>query len=333
MHDARLCGCCVWPHCALCLSHAHRPLSQGKGWFAFSRQTLTNARCCRSCRSVADSVSCGAVVKQSWPAPALSSPSPFAAMRLLRAASRASWLSCSLAVMALAMLCLAHVQMHAQAAITQQTQTQSQAQTEALSLSRSSKVATLNPYRFAALKLMHRDRAKARSRSSAASSAHLAAESMLASEMRAAAAIQAELEAQQQPGQLNPGGSPGPAGPTPPAPAAPASTPPAIHITSVMKDPITNMLESKWAVVFLVFICLIILCVVAYCFREHVATCVACLETVCYHTVKTLMIPFKLLIACVKTVAYPVKQTCLACKDRMDRYLYPSEIRVSGLRY
>lgn len=100
-----------------------------------------------------------------------------------------------------------------------------------------------------------------------------------------------------------------------------------------MKDPLTNMLESKWAVVFLVFILLIILCAVAYCFREHVGACIACCETVCYHTVKIVMLPLKLLAQLGRAIFYPFKQCVLACKDRTDRYFNPSEMRVSGLRY
>jgi hypothetical protein len=96
---------------------------------------------------------------------------------------------------------------------------------------------------------------------------------------------------------------------------------------------VSSLLESKWVWVFFIFIILIVLCIVAYCFREHIGACVACIETCCYHTIKTLLLPFKILVIIVKTIFYPIKQTFLACKDRCARCLFPSEMKVSGLRY
>ena len=78
---------------------------------------------------------------------------------------------------------------------------------------------------------------------------------------------------------------------------------------------------------------LILVCVIAYCFRDQVAVCVACCETCMYHTVKLLLLPFKVITHAVRTCFYPFKQCFLATKDRCTRYMYPSEMRVAGLRY
>jgi len=114
---------------------------------------------------------------------------------------------------------------------------------------------------------------------------------------------------------------------------APAPAPITVQTTAVMKDPITNALESKYAWVFLVLIGLLFLGLILWCFRDSIGTCVSFLETCLYKLFTLILMPIKLLVLCVKAVFYPVKQAGLAVKDRVDRYCYPSHMRVAGLRY
>jgi hypothetical protein len=93
------------------------------------------------------------------------------------------------------------------------------------------------------------------------------------------------------------------------------------------------MFESKWIWLFFIVILLVIICIVAYCFRDQVAVCVACVETCCYHTIKTLLLPFKIFMKGVRWVFYPIKQCFFAIKDRCTRCFNPSQMRVAGLRY
>jgi hypothetical protein len=85
--------------------------------------------------------------------------------------------------------------------------------------------------------------------------------------------------------------------------------------------------------VIFILILLIIICVIAYCFRDQVTVCVGHCETCMYHTIKFLLLPFRLIRGCVQACFYPFKQCVIATKDRCTRYFRPSQTRVAGLRY
>jgi len=102
---------------------------------------------------------------------------------------------------------------------------------------------------------------------------------------------------------------------------------------SFQQDPLSAILNSPlmtW--VFVAFIAGL-LCLICYCFRSYIPPCVAAIETGCYWFFKILLSPLKFLWWLLRTIFYPIKQLCLATKDRWNRHYYPAESRVSGLRY
>lgn len=86
-----------------------------------------------------------------------------------------------------------------------------------------------------------------------------------------------------------------------------------------------------WAIAFGAFVCILFLAV--FVFQDAAMKCVGCIETTCYWTFRTILMPFKFLWWLTRTICYPIKQCFLSVKDRCSRHYYPAEQKVSGLDY
>jgi hypothetical protein len=89
---------------------------------------------------------------------------------------------------------------------------------------------------------------------------------------------------------------------------------------------LSSLLESKWIWVFLAFIILILLCILAYCFRDQLAIIVAFIETCLYHLTKLILLPLKILKETLKACFYPFKQMFFGLKEKGTRMFHPYDV-------